>query len=1115
MNILRGKRSHSKWRLVFATVSVLGVSLAPIFSKIADATGSPTFTSFPVSTEPWDITDGADGNMWVAEYNTGATLCYATNYIAKVTPSGSATSYPLPGNNCGANDLTQGPDGNVWFGVVNNESGGTFVGYIGKITPSGQITEYQLPSSSYSITAMVIGSDGNLWFTESSTTSSYYIGKITPGGTVTAYPIPSGDGFQGGLAAGSDGNIWFGGFSNSGGYISKITPSGTITTYLTQISGINSPESIISGPDGNIWFGGQSTNSPTGGDAIGKITPGGTISSYQLPSDYNFGSLTAGLDGNLWFAGNYVTSIGKITPNGTISFFALPAGYSNPGPLTVGPDGSLWFGDADDNPSPADSSPALGMVTPDGSVSEYSPPSTLYFGSPIVGADGNLWSVDPSQDSVVRIGISGIGTTTPPPPTLSTDTGFRPSRDGFGFYNYGLGSLYDSQYYQPLSLASFEQYFGKQNVLANNGQLRDAVKLLYNEYSNPNVIPLTTDNDYEHSSEAGRCFGFSGASMLNFLNLSQSSAGTFALPHGQYTGSSVTPATNPRGESLGDILGYYFGVQSGNEANTALSQSAIESQKNPTAILDQIEQSILSGDPIQVGIVKAENTTSQGVTYPGQTGHSLVAYRYQDVGNAVHVYVYDSNHPNNDGEYITFNPSNNSWNYDPDSLGPWGSNVKSGALELLSAEDYTHQGVLPWDSNSLLSLQAQPSAELTVTAANGQVLGYQNGQIVGQLDDAAILPTLDASPNSTGLKYELPLNSPYTVNYSNVVGQDEPVSLYANGTYIEVSGLTPTKGSSASLTLGSDDKSVTVNSTAHVSSYTITLDQESSTSSLTYTVTNASLNPGEKTTFGLLGNSSQLQIKNSGTNKTYTVAMQETGGNDSTLTEGNIALGGNATDTWEPSDWDNLSTTPVSLTVDPNSNGTSVSTVVANAASIDNGDQYTQTSKVTLRFVPPFMATKMRVSDYSFDGSNKYWPQWQKFSASKAWQLPGWDGNHSVHVQFESASGTVSKVYSTSIVLDNSKPQIYWVSINDGKLVTSSTNVNVHIDVGDWVSPITSMKVSNTSDLSNVAWQPYQKSFNWTVSGSTINKRQWAYVQVEDAAGNVSRVFKASVWLLP
>ena len=1082
-----------------------------------------------------------------------------TPMFAKAAGASSPTFTQFPIPNIGvAGDITSGPDGNLWF--IDGSESNSVASYIVRVTPSGTITEYTVPTPTSANfvfpTNITSGPDGDLWFdmliSNANGSTSYDIASVTTSGTFTEFPLPSGwaaPGNTGNITGGPDGNIWFiignCGTENPGNGIGRMTPSGVFTEF--PLSTTSCPSSITSGSDGNVWF--------TLAGNIGRITPSGTISEFPLPgTNPGASDIITGPGGNLWFiAGNGETngipntSIGRITPSGTISEFPLPSGdspYTGPYSIAAGSDGNVWFTYMLTD-SAGSSQFDLDSISPDGTINKYPLPASTIAGFSLFlptyymtsGSDGNLWltannvGVDNGvNQSVVRVDIAGATTTPPQPPppptTSSTDTGFRPSKDGFGFCNYGQpNTSCDYQYYTNLSLASFEQFFGKQNVLTSNGQLRAAVQPLYDESQYMPLSQYTTytgQGDYEHAAWDGRCFGFSGAALVNFLHLDQSSAGSFALPAGQYASSSITPSDVPAGSStdLGDTLGYYDGVQLGAEAYSVFTQTINESEKDPSAILAQIEQSINDGQPIQVGINKYSYATSDGTSYPTAVGHSLVAYSYELTSTGALVNVYDSNHPDDDNEQIVFNTQNNTWLYNPlnDSNGPWASFQDNGALSLFTAEDYTQQGILPWSSNSLLTMNAQSTTGITITNSGGQVMGLQNGSLVNQMDNAAIIPvSSDSTPTDSGLTYTLPLNNPYTIQVSNIVGKDEPVNMYANGTYVSVSGLTPSKGDSATLALGADDKSVAVSSSAKVTNYSITLDQETSTSSLTYTISGASLNPGEKTTFALIGDNGQLQIKNSGTDKTYTVTMQETGGNDSTLTERNIALGSDATDTWMPSDWNNLSTAPVDLTVDQNSDGTSVSTVVANAVNIDNGDQYTQSNKVTLGLAPPFTAAQMRVSDSPFDKNNKYWPAWQKFSSTKTWQLPGWDGKHTVYVQYKATDGTVSNIYSSSIVLDNIKPQIYWVSINNGRSITQSTTVQLHISAWDYISGIQSMRVSNSNDLSGATWQPYTSSFSWTLAplSGIAPQHRWVYIQVEDGAGNVSRVFKSSVWLLP
>ena len=84
--------------------------------------GSPRYLSGPAA--PWDITRGADGDMWFVE-----DLQYSKSYSSKlgrITPSGKLTLYPSP-HSGSLESITRGPDGNAWF-IEGAEST-----YLGKI----------------------------------------------------------------------------------------------------------------------------------------------------------------------------------------------------------------------------------------------------------------------------------------------------------------------------------------------------------------------------------------------------------------------------------------------------------------------------------------------------------------------------------------------------------------------------------------------------------------------------------------------------------------------------------------------------------------------------------------------------------------------------------------------------------------------------------------------------------------------------------------------------------------------------------------------------------------------------------------------------------------------
>jgi virginiamycin B lyase len=241
--------------------------------------------TFPVPTAgsgPNEITLGPDGNLWFTEY--------FGDKIGRVTPAGRITEFPVPTANSRPYGITSGPDGNLWF----TEYGAAT---IGRITPSGTITEFQVgtPTELYTITSAA----GALWFTEYSANA---IGRITTEGTVSQFPLPTG-------------------------------PKG--------------PYAITLGGDGNLWY---TRTQPVGpcdlvdpANTIGRMTTQGAVREFRLPHpDSRPYSITAG-NGVLWFAECAGNRIGRITTAGTIHEYPLPKHAGVPLDVAVTNDNRVWF----------------------------------------------------------------------------------------------------------------------------------------------------------------------------------------------------------------------------------------------------------------------------------------------------------------------------------------------------------------------------------------------------------------------------------------------------------------------------------------------------------------------------------------------------------------------------------------------------------------------------------------------------------------------------------------------------------------------------------------------------------------------------------------------------
>jgi virginiamycin B lyase len=357
-------------------------------------------TEFPLPDsyiEYSSLTAGPDGNLWFVD----------SAEIARMTPAGAITDFPLPANyTYPIYSLTAGPDGNVWFTVNLNQSGAPTGAVITRITPAGALAAFPLPAGGNGYPGgLTAGPDGNLWILRESPGA---IVRITPAGALTEFPLPADHDFGPNgapMTAGPDGNLWFSEYAAAVPEIGRITPAGAFTEFPLP-AGYGPPSSLTAGPDGNLWFSDYSVSGPE----IGRITPAGALTEFPLPAGYGPpSSLTAGPDGNLWFSeqppgARSPGAIVRITPSGALAAFPLPPGYGplssswqppGYGPqssLTAGPDGNLWFSE---QPPGFNSSAAIVRITPSGAFTKFSLPSRhASTGGLTVGRDGNLWFVE-------------------------------------------------------------------------------------------------------------------------------------------------------------------------------------------------------------------------------------------------------------------------------------------------------------------------------------------------------------------------------------------------------------------------------------------------------------------------------------------------------------------------------------------------------------------------------------------------------------------------------------------------------------------------------------------------------------------------------------------------
>jgi hypothetical protein len=167
------------------------------------------------------IAAGPDGNLWFTKPD-GA--------IGRITPSGVLLPDLTAGISGAAapNSIALGPDGNLWF----TEATG-----IARITPAGTVTEFPLAPYDDPSSELAAGPDGNVWFTQF---NEDRVGRITPGGTITLYTQGiTANGSPSGIATGPDGRIWFAQFNGDRLGIVTLEPPSAVTGGATTIGHVS------------------------------------------------------------------------------------------------------------------------------------------------------------------------------------------------------------------------------------------------------------------------------------------------------------------------------------------------------------------------------------------------------------------------------------------------------------------------------------------------------------------------------------------------------------------------------------------------------------------------------------------------------------------------------------------------------------------------------------------------------------------------------------------------------------------------------------------------------------------------------------------------------------
>jgi len=508
----------------------------------------------------------------------------------------------------------------------------------------------------------------------------------------------------------------------------------------------------------------------------------------------------------------------------------------------------------------------------------------------------------PANSYTITISASGGGITHYTQVILKiSQRTYQPDYDGWGFTNYDAGDL---------TWEMFEQFFGAENVYNNKGQRDPAAEAFYNE---------------TYKSGGGLCFGMSGTSIINFLHLDQTNAGSFTLP------SIDEPFLVKDSNKVINSVKYYQGTQWGLQFRKLPSVKPVEGY-------NEIKEKVSQGVPVQVNIsCEFEGTIPiLGIKEYHSYGHALVAYKVDEVSpDKAYVYVYDPNHPGDTSRKIEFNLSEDRWDYQFSENDNWflvmmgwqapshwyGDADNPNMVVIRDPSILTEKGIPPWIAYNVAVTKGDFANPL-LTDTQGNHYGYVNNQFVNNIPGL-----IEVSPivGDTSNKFSQIVFVPNSTNLASVslYGTGEGTgnfSLINKNSTFELVNVPVTSNTIDRIDILQDGTSLTYTTNDVNKEYEVRLIRGFDNKSIIADI-NTSISQSDIVTLKL-DSKNEFVYKNIGGTKTYSLTLEQVGQNSGSFSCTNLVIRNNETHIIKVGNWDNLDTTNVVLEIDKNSDGT-------------------------------------------------------------------------------------------------------------------------------------------------------------------------------------------------
>jgi len=123
------------------------------------------------------------------------------------------------------------------------------------------------------------------------------------------------------------------------------------------------------------------------------------------------------------------------------------------------------------------------------------------------------------------------------------------------------------------------------------------------------------------------------------------------------------------------------------------------------------------------------------------------------------------------------------------------------------------------------------------------------------------------------------------------------------------------------------------------------------------------------------------------------------------------------------------------------------------------------------------------------------------------WKLEGEDNTKTVFMRLQDRAGNMSKVYTSSIILDRQAPTGCSIIINNGDKWLRNKNRRVSLSLR--AEGASTMMISNDNSFKDSEWIPFRTAISWTVDKS--EGPNLIFAKFKDAAGNESEILNSVI----